>query len=466
MGPPPAARQGGGKSNPLGSAPILGLMIQFAIPSVVGMLVTAAYNITDQIFIGNLVGMLGNAATTVSFPIFFLTSGLSQLVGVGMSANFSINQGARQEEKAKKFVTTGLALTVIAGLFLLFVAVVFRRQILLLGGATEKVYPYALAYFSITAIGLPFQIFSLALSYLIRADGSPLFAMVITASGAGLNILLDWWFMAGLGWGIRGAAIATVIGQVVSAALCVVYLTRFKAFKLRLGEIRPDGAYTPGILKLGLANFVNHALMMVMLLVLNNLLTRYGAMTEFGSDIPLAVAGVSSKLNTILVAFNVGIALGCQPIWGFNLGAKQYDRVKETYRKGVLASLVIGLVFLLLLQLFPRPIFALFGAGDELYFRFAERYLRIYYLMVWAHGVQPLSVNYFTGTGNVKHGLILTFSRQGFLLIPLLLILPHFLGLDGILAASPIADAAATALSLGLVVHSFKTMGQDTPEAT
>ena len=455
----PAATPGGDpRENPLGSAPILGLMVKFAIPSVMGMLVSAAYNITDQVFIGNIVGMLGNAATNVAFPIFFLTSGLSQLVGVGMAANFSISLGAKKEDRARRFVTTGLVLTVLAGLALLILAVVFRRQILLLGGATETVYPYALAYFSITAIGLPFHLFSMALSYLIRSDGSPMFAMVTTASGAGLNILLDWLFMAVLGWGIRGAAVATVIGQIVSAALCVAYLMRFRAFRLRFRDLGLDKAFVPEILKLGLANFVNHALMMVMLVILNNLLTRYGAMTEFGSDIPLAVAGVSSKLNTILVAFNVGIALGCQPIWGFNLGARQYDRVKETYKKGVLASLVIGLVFLCMLQLFPRQIFALFGAGDELYFRFAERYLRIYYLMVWAHGIQPMSVNYFTGTGDVKHGLILTFSRQGFLLIPLLLILPLFLGLDGVLFASPIADFAASVLSLALVAHSFKLL--------
>ena len=454
----PAAPARGGAPNPLGSAPILRLMIKFAIPSVVGMLVTAAYNITDQVFIGHLVGMLGNAATNVTFPIFFLTSGLSQLVGVGMAANFSISQGARQEEKARNYVTTGLVLTVLAGLCLLAAALVFRRPILLLGGATDTVYPYALAYFSITAIGLPLQLFTLGLSYLIRADGSPLFAMLITVSGAGLNILLDWWFMAVLGWGIRGAAAATVIGQAVSALLCAAYLTRFRAFRLQLRDLRPDRAYVPGILKLGLPNFVNHALMMTMLLILNNLLTHYGAQTVYGSDIPLAVAGVASKLNTILVAFNVGIALGCQPIWGFNLGAKQYGRVKEAYKKGVLASLVIGLCFLFVLQVFPRPVFALFGAGDELYFRFAERYLRIYYLMVWAHGIQPMSVNYFTGTGNVRHGLILTFSRQGFLLIPLLVTLPLVFGLDGVLFASPIADAAASVLSLALVAHSFRLM--------
>ena len=447
-----------GPDNPLGTAPILGLMIRFAIPSVMGMLVTAAYNITDQVFIGNLVGMLGNAATNVSFPVFFLTSALAQLVGVGMAANFSISQGAKQDERAKKFVTTGLVLVILAGLVLLATAVLFRRSILLAGGATETVYPYALAYFSVIAVGLPFHLFSMALSYLIRSDGSPMFAMAVTASGAVLNIFLDWLFMAVLGWGIRGAAIATVIGQVLSAALCVVYLTRFRAFRLRLGDLGLDRSYVPGILKLGLPNFVNHALMMTMLLILNNLLTHYGAQTIYGSDIPLAVAGVSSKLNTILVAFNVGIALGCQPIWGFNLGAKQYDRVKETYKKGILASLVIGLVFLFLLQVFPRPIFSLFGAGDELYFQFAERYLRIYYLMVWAHGIQPMSVNFFTGTGNVRHGLILTFSRQGFLLIPLLLILPTLIGLDGVLIASPIADAAASVLSLGLVLHSFRSL--------
>lgn len=444
--------------NPLGTAPVLTLLVKFAIPSMVGMLVSAVYNITDQIFIGHTVGMLGNAATNVAFPIVFLTMALSQLVGVGMTANFSISMGAKREEDAKRYVTTGLTLTILAGLALLVTVLVFRSSILRLCGATDTVYPYALAYFSITAVGLPFHLFAMAAGTLIRADGSPLYSMLTIVLGAGLNIPLDWWFMVGLGWGIQGAAIATVLSQVVSAALCVGYFFRFKAFPLPIRDLGLDKEAVRGIAKLGTPNFINQFIMMFMLILLNNLLTKYGALSVYGSDIPLAVSGVSSKLNTILVAFTVGLALGCQPIWGFNLGAKQYDRVKDTYKKGILISLALGLVFFLLLQLFPRPIIGIFGPGEELYYQFAERYLRIYLMMVWLHGVQPISVNYFTSTGNVKQGILLTLSRQGFLLIPLLLLLPLVFGLDGILYAAPIADAAASALSLGMVLYNFKTL--------
>lgn len=446
------------EENPLGSGPILRLIAQFAIPSIISMLVMAAYNITDQIFIGHVVGMLGNAATNVAFPTVTLTAAFAQMVGIGTAANFNMNMGANREEDAKGFLLTGLTMMAAVGILIGILVQVFKAPILLLCGATENVYPYALSYLSITAIGIPFNLFSNSGSFLIRADGSPSYSMSCTVFGAVLNILLDALFMFVFHWGIQGAALATVIGQILSAVLCLCYFPRFKSFKISWRNLGIQISYALGIMKLGFSNFINQTVMMLVNIILNNMLTKYGAVSVYGGDIPLAVAGVAAKLNSILSSFAVGLAMGCQPIWSFNLGAKKYGRVKETYKKALAVALCIGLAAFAVFQLFPRPIISIFGSGEELYFQFAERYLRIYMMMVCVYSVQPLSVNYFTGTGNVKQGILISLSRQGLFLIPLLLILPTFFGIDGVLYAAPVADALACVLALSMTAINFRKL--------
>lgn len=444
--------------NPLGYAPVMRLIAKFAIPSIISMLVNAAYNITDQIFIGHVVGLLGNAATNVAFPVVTLTVAFSQLVGVGTAANFNICLGAKKQEEAKGFIGTGLTLMSLAGLLIMCLVLLFKRQILLLCGATATVFPYARLYLSITAFGIPFQLFANAGSYLVRADGSPTYSMTCTVTGAILNVFLDWLFMFQFGWGIQGAALATVTGQIVSFLLCLRYFTRFKTFRIRLNLLGLRLEYMVGIAKLGISNFINQTIMMLVNIIMNNTLKHYGGLSLYGSDIPLAVSGVVAKLNSILSAFSVGLAQGCQPILGFNIGARNYDRVKSTYKKALSAALVISVIAFLLFQLFPRQIVGIFGSGEELYFEFAERYMKIFLFMVFVFGVQPLSVNYFTGIGNVRQGLLLSLSRQGFFLIPLLLLLPPRFGLNGVLYAGPIADALACFLSLTLVSLNFRKL--------
>ncbi|MDR1481386.1 MAG: MATE family efflux transporter [Synergistaceae bacterium] len=445
-------------NNPLGYAPISKLIVRFALPSIISLLVSAAYNITDQIFIGQVIGMLGNAATNVAFPLTILTTALAQLIGVGAAANFNISMGAKRRDRAEGIVGTGLTLISVCGLLLAAFVFLLKTPILLLCGATDNVLPYAEPYLGITAIGLPFFLFSQAASQLIRADGSPAYFMMSNLAGAVLNVLLDWLFMFPLGWGIQGAAAATVIGQIVSFMICARYFTRFKAFKIKLETCRVRSSYVTDIARLGTSNFINHLIMMVVNIVMNNTLAYYGALAAYGSDIPLAVSGVIAKLNRILIAFTVGIAQGCQPILGFNMGAKKYDRVKGTYKKALVITLCVSVVAFLAFQLFPRRIVSVFGAGDELYFGFAERYVRIFMLMVCVYGVQPLSVNFFSGTGNARQGIMLSLSRQGFFLLPLLIILPMTFGLDGVLYAGPIADSLACALSLTMVFKSFKRL--------
>jgi len=220
------------RGNPLGYAPILGLISKFAIPSIISMLVAAAYNITDQIFIGRLVGILGNGATNVAFPVVTFTTAFAQLIGVGTASNFNINMGAKREQEAKSFIGTGITLMSIIGLFIFCIVYVLKRPILLLCGATENVLPLAMIYLGITVIGLPFQLFTTASSTLIRADGSPTYSMICTVTGAILNVFLDWLFMYVFGWGIKGAATATVLGQILSFFLCAIYYLKFKTFKI------------------------------------------------------------------------------------------------------------------------------------------------------------------------------------------------------------------------------------------
>lgn len=455
--------QYGQPENPLGYAPVMGLIRKFAIPSIISLLVNAAYNITDQIFIGHVVGMLGNAATNVAFPVVTFTTAFAQLAGVGTAANFNISIGAKKEEEAKCFIGTGLTLMAVLGILILCVVLLFKVPILLLCGATENVFPYAKLYLGITAFGLPFLLFTNAGSNLIRADGSPAYSMLCTVTGAVLNVFLDWLFMFVFHWGIQGAAAATITGQFISFLLCLCYFPRFQTFRIKAQMLGLRLQYVIKIAKLGTSNFINHTIMMLVNIVLNNMLTYYGALSIYGSDIPLAVSGVIAKLNSILSAFTVGLAQGCQPILGFNMGAKNYGRVKETYKKAVSVALSISILAFCLFQLFPTQIVSIFGSGDELYFEFAKRYMRIYMMMVCVYGVQPMSVNYFTGTGNVRQGIILSLSRQGFFLIPLLLLLPVWFGINGVLYAGPIADFMACVLSLFLVFWNFRRL--DSKEA-
>lgn len=449
-----------GNANPLGSAPLFPLIATYAIPAVISMLVSAAYNITDQIFIGHVVGMLGNAATNVAFPAVTLTTGISMLFGLGTAANFSICQGAGEVDEARRYIHNGVASVTVVGLITGLLMYLFRSQVVILCGADPagNVYPYAVSYLSITALGLPFQMFTHSSSSIIRADGSPRYSMTCTVSGAILNVFLDWLFMFPLGMGIQGAAAATAISQVFSFILALLYYPRFKAFSVKLSELSIRGSYLKNSMVAGIPNFCNHMLMMTTNIVLNNVLAIYGAMSVYGPDIPLAVSGVAQKTSMIMVSFAVGIAQGCQPIWGYNLGAKNYDRVKGAYLRACGTAFLIGLAFFFALQLFPRQIISIFGAGSELYFEFAEKYLKIYMMLVFFQNTQPIAINFFTATGNHTRGLLVSLSRQGLFLIPLLIILPKFMGINGILAASPISDTLAFIMSQSMVYLSLKKL--------
>lgn len=297
---------------------------------------------------------------------------------------------------------------------------------------------------------------------MIRADGSPAYSMLCNVSGAVLNVFLDALFMFKFGWGIRGAALATITGQIFSFILCATYFCHMKSFRFSLKMLGIRLHYLLRIMKLGLSNFINQIIMMIVNITLNNMLKTYGAISVYGEDIPLAVSGVVAKLNSIVSAFSVGLAQGCQPIWGFNLGAKNYGRVKETYKKALAAALGVGFVVFLAFQIFPTQIVSIFGSGEDLYYEFATKYMRIYLMFVFVQTVQPLSVNYFTGIGNMKQGVLISLSRQGFLLLPMLVIFPIlFNGINGILYAGPVSDAIACVLALSMVFYNFRHIEKD-----
>lgn len=436
------------RENPLESGAIGKLIAKFAIPAIIGGLISAAYNIVDQIFIGQSVGLLGNAATNVAFPLVTISNSLALLFGVGSASNFSLELGNKQKDRAVQFYGNGISLLLASGILIFAVVLMFLQPLLICFGATKEVLPYALTYTGITAFGLPFSMISIGGGHLIRADGSPTYAMLSTSSGAILNCFLDPLFIFVFDMGIAGAAYATITGQIISALIVLYYFRRkFQTAKLERRHFRPSFDRARVIASLGAASCFNQLAMSLVQITLNNTLRSYGAKSVYGSDIPLACVGVISKVNVLFMAFVLGIAQGCQPIFGFNYGAKNYSRVRETYKKAATAVTVICIISFLCFQLFPRQIVSIFGTGSELYFEFAEKYFRIYLLFTFINGIQPLTSNFFTSIGKAKLGIVMSLTRQIIFLLPLILILPIFWGIDGVMYAGLIADAAAVILA-------------------
>lgn len=446
------------KKNPLGYAPVGKLLPKFAIPAVISMLVSALYNIVDQIFIGQGVGMYGNAATNVAFPLTTLATSMGLLLGIGGASNFNLEMGRKQEEKAKKIAGSAFGSLFIAGVVICVVVRLFLKPMILAFGATPEVINYAMEYVGITSLGMPFYILSVGGNHLVRADGSPTYSMVANVSGALLNTILDPLFIFVFHWGIAGAAWATIIGQFVSAIMVMVYWPRYKTVKLEKEDFLPRLSCVSQIASLGAASCFNQLAMMVTQIVMNNVLRHYGALSVYGSDIPLAVVGIVSKVNMVFMSIVIGISQGSQPIFGFNYGAKQYDRVKKTYKLSASIATGIAVVAFLGFQIFPRQIISIFGNGDELYYQFAISFFRIFMFFTFVNGIQPLTANFFTSLGKARKGIFLSMTRQLIFLIPLVLILPAFMGIEGVMYAGPIADAVAGILAIVFVYREFRSM--------
>ena len=446
--------------NPLGSEPVSSLLRRFAIPSVIAMLVSALYNMVDQLFIGHSIGVLGNAATNVAFPLSMVCTSIGLLCGIGGAANFNLCMGRKDPEHAKSYVGNAISMLAILGVILCVAVQLFLRPMMLLFGATPDVIDYACTYTRITSIGFPFLIITIGGSNLIRADGSPKFSMLCNLVGAIVNTILDPLFIFVFHMGMAGAALATITGQILSFALVVFYLRGFKTLPLSLSDLKPNMACWARIAALGATPAFNQVAMMVVQIVMNNTLTHYGSNSVYGSDIPLACAGIISKVNMLFFSFVIGISQGLQPIVSFNFGAQKYDRVKDAYKKAVFAATAISIVAFLCFQLFPRQIIGIFGSGSEEYLHFAERYFRIFLFFTFLNGIQPVSSNFFTSIGAPKKGIFLSLTRQIIFLLPLLLIFPYLFGIDGVMYTAPIADLAAASVSIVMVVLEFKIMAE------
>lgn len=446
--------------NPLGSEPVSSLLRRFAIPSVIAMLVSALYNMVDQLFIGHSIGVLGNAATNVAFPLSMVCTSIGLLCGIGGAANFNLCMGRKDPEHAKSYVGSAISMLAILGVILCVAVQLFLRPMMLLFGATPDVIDYACTYTRITSIGFPFLIVTIGGSNLIRADGSPKFSMLCNLVGAIVNTILDPLFIFVFHMGMAGAALATITGQILSFALVVFYLRGFKTLPLSLSDLKPNMACWARIAALGATPAFNQVAMMVVQIVMNNTLTHYGSNSVYGSDIPLACAGIISKVNMLFFSFVIGISQGLQPIVSFNFGAQKYDRVKDAYKKAVFAATAISIVAFLCFQFFPRQIIGIFGSGSEEYLHFAERYFRIFLFFTFLNGIQPVSSNFFTSIGAPKKGIFLSLTRQIIFLLPLLLIFPYLFGIDGVMYTAPIADLAAASVSIVMVVREFKIMAE------
>lgn len=446
------------QGNPLGYEKLPVLLKSYAIPSIIAMLVSSLYNIVDQIFIGQGVGYLGNAATNVSYPLTTICLAIALLIGIGSASCFSLELGAGREEQAARTVGNAVSMMVFMGVLYVVAVEWFLTPLLTVFGATQEIMPYAESYTRITAAGMPLLILTNGLSNLARADGSPKYSMICMVVGAVINTVLDPIFIFVLHQGVAGAAIATVVGQLVSCLMALYYLKKFRHVKLERRHFIPCFRVYGRIASLGMNGSLNQLALTFVQIVLNNSLTYYGARSIYGSEIPLASCGIVMKTNAILLAIIIGIAQGAQPIIGFNYGAKQYERVRGIYRLALTWNVAISGIGFLLFQLFPRQIISVFGTGEPLYFEFAIRFLRIFLFMVTINGVQLQSSNFFAAIGKPVKGVILSLTRQVFFLVPLLLVLPFLFGIDGIMFAGPAADLAAFLVTMLLIRREMRHM--------
>lgn len=444
------------KENPLGTLPVHSLLMKFTVPSIVAMLTSALYNIVDQYFIGNSVGELGNAATNIAFPLSTCCIAIALLFGIGGAAAFNLAKGAGDDEKAVYYMGNSMTGMFLLGTLLFLVTQLFLDPMLRFFGAPESIMGYAHIYVSITSIGFPMLIFASGGGHLIRADGSPNFSMVCNIVGAVINTILDALFVFGFDMGMAGAALATIIGQYVSGFLAMYYLSHCKTVSVKLRHLRPRSDCMARVASLGAAPCSNQLAMMVVQLVMNKSLTYYGGQSNYGEEVPLACAGIISKVNQVYFSFIIGLSQGLQPIISFNYGAGKYKRAKEAFLTSASVGFAISVVAFALFQLFPRPIIKIFGEGSEEYIAFSVSYFRVFLFFTFLNFFQPLTSNCFTAIGKPFMGMFLSLTRQIIFLLPLILLLPIAIGIDGILYAGPVADGLAAAVSFLFISRELK----------
>ena len=446
------------EENILGKEKIGKLIRKFSIPCIISMLVNSLYNIVDQIFIGQGVGYLGNGATNVVFPLVMIGLAFSLMFGDGASAYLSLKLGEKKKKEAENGVGNGIMLSIIVSVIFCIVTLLFLPQFLKIFGCTENLKSYAMTYGTIIAIGFPFSMIGTTLNSIIRADGSPKYSMFSMISGAVLNTILDPIFIFVLHKGVEGAAIATVISQIVTFILNVIYIKRFKTIKISKDCFKLQFNICKKVAMLGVSSFITQMSFVCVMAVENNLLGKYGAESKYGAEIPITVLGIVMKINQILNSIIVGIAAGSQPIWGYNYGAKKFDRVKQTLKIVLSASVIISTIAFILFQTIPDKLILLFGSGDENYMDFACLAFRTYLMLCIFNGVQIPSGIFFQAIGQSTKSAILSLSRQIVILIPSMIILSQLFGIIGVLSAGPVADGLAFILAVSLLLRESKKL--------
>lgn len=449
------------QNNPLETEKTGKLLHQFALPSIVAMLVGSLYNIVDQFFIGRSVGERGNAATNICFPLSISCIAIALLFGIGGAAAFNISMGKGQQipeekKKAVYYVGNTLVLLVGCGTVLWLITQLFLDPMLHFFGSPDDVFEYARMYTRIVSFGFPMLILAAGGGHLLRADGRPGLTMVCNLVGAVINTILDALFVFGLHWGMAGAALATIIGQMVSGGMTLYYLMHCRTITIEGCHLRLRKMYIGRIMSLGAAPCSNQLAMMVVQIVMNKSLKHYGSLSAYGESIPIACVGIITKVNQVFMAFIIGISQGLQPIVSFNYGAGHYQRVRSAYLRALSYGMALSVGAFLLFQLVPHQIISIFGEGSEVYFKFAENYFRIFLFFTFLNFLQPISSNFFTAIGKPKRGIFLSLTRQIIFLLPLLLILPLLTGIDGIMYAGPVADLMAGIAAVSMAAVELK----------
>lgn len=451
----------------LGQAKIGKLLLKFSIPCILALLITSLYNIVDQIFIGHGttegLGAVGNAATSIVFPITLVAVALSGMFGDGTAAFLSICQGRKDTKNAHRAVGGAAVITFILSLVLVALGFIFCDQILGLFGASADNLVYARQYFFIILSFFPIYMLGYMLNSVIRADGSPAFAMAATVVGAVTNIILDPIFIFAFNWGIRGAAWATITGQILTLIISIIYLTRTKTFKLSIKSLKPEKQVLSTVAKLGVSTLITQLSIVIISMVCNKMLASFGANSEYGANDPLAIIGICMKVFTIVLSIAMGIIIGAQPILGFNIGAGKNDRVRETFRKCLMATIVVGLIATVIFEACPQVIISIFGSNSEnpeLYMQFAVLTFRIFLMFVTLTCIIKVISIFFQAVGEPLKAAIVSLSRDIILFVPLVIILPNIMhNINGVLWAAPVSDIFGIIIAGSLAVFYFRHLG-------
>ena len=453
----------------LGRDNINKLLISFAIPCVISMLINSVYNIVYQIFIGKGVGTLGNAATNVIFPLVILANAIAGLIGNGAAANLSLKLGEKKESEARASIGSSITLTFIISILFAVIAYIFLPKLVYMFGCTENVYSYAVSYGRIILVGAPFMIIYSVLSSIIRADGNPRYSMIMLVVGAIINIILDPVFIFGFKMGVFGGGLATVIGQAISFIIALCYIPKIKSVKLEKEDFKIN-KNIGRTLSLGLSSFITQVTILVLFVFMNNMMTKFGAVTKYGADIPLSVYGVISKINSLYISFVLGVSIGAQPIIGFNYGAGRLTRVKETLRKVLIVNFTVGIIFNLIFILFPEQIAGIFISSEDvsytLFMEFATLMCHSFLLVCALNAMEMTTSIVVQSLGNVVKSTAVSFIRQIILFIPLALLLSIGFnkGLNGILYAGCLADSLTFIIASIILGGEYKKLDKYSKE--